>query len=275
VGDHPQGIFVNTNNTVYVANWRNSRIQIWANDSVNPTRTISGNLLAPYSIFVTITGDIYVDNGASGGGVDKWISNTNTSIPVMYVNSNCFGLFVDINDTLYCSMFHNHQVVKKWLNDNTTTVTPAAGTGTNGSSSNMLYHPFGIFVDINFDLYVADYGNNRIQLFRSGQLNGITIAGGGLSSTTVTLNLPSGIVLDADKYLFIVDRNNHRIVGSGPNGFQCLVGCSGRGNASNQLLDPVALSFDIYGNMFVTDSSNNRIQKFLLSTNSCGKYENV
>jgi hypothetical protein len=172
-------------------------------------------------------------------------------------------------------MFHNHQVVKKWLNDNTTTVTPAAGTGTNGSSSNMLYHPFGIFVDINFDLYVADYGNNRIQLFRSGQLNGITIAGGGLSSTTVTLNLPSGIVLDADKYLFIVDRNNHRIVGSGPNGFQCLVGCSGRGNASNQLLDPVALSFDIYGNMFVTDSSNNRIQKFLLSTNSCGKYENV
>ncbi len=275
MGDHPQGIFVNTNNTVYVANWRNSRIQIWANDSVNPTRTISGNLLAPYSIFVTITGDIYVDNGASGGGVDKWISNTNTSIPVMYVNSNCFGLFVDINDTLYCSMFHNHQVVKKWLNDNTTTVTPAAGTGTNGSSSNMLYHPFGIFVDINFDLYVADYGNNRIQLFRSGQLNGITIAGGGLSSTTVTLNLPSGIVLDADKYLFIVDRNNHRIVGSGPNGFQCLVGCSGRGNASNQLLDPVALSFDIYGNMFVTDSSNNRIQKFLLSTNSCGKYENV
>jgi hypothetical protein len=275
VGQFPHGIFVNTNNTVYIADRTYGRIQIWANDRVNLTKTISGNIVSPYSIFVTITGDIYVDNGYLNGQVSKWISNTSTSIPVMYVNSTCNGLFVDINDTLYCSMPDNHQVVKKWLNDNTTTVTPAAGTGVPGSDSNMLDTPVGIFVDINFDLYVADYGNNRIQIFRSDQLNGTPIAGGGLSSTTITLRYPTGIVLDADKYLFIVDSGNDRIVGSGPNGFRCLVGCSGRGNASNQLLRPTTLRFDIYGNMFVTDSSNDRIQKFLLSTNSCGKYENV
>ncbi len=275
MGQFPLGIFVNTNNTVYVADRQNSRIQIWANDSVNSTNTISGNLSDPYSIFVTITGDIYVDNGRRNGRVDKWISNTNTSIPVMYVNSACDGLFVDINDTLYCSMYKFDQVVKKWLNDNTTTVTLAAGTGVSGSDSNMLKGPVGIFVDTNFDLYVADQFNDRIQLFRSGQLNGITIAGGGLSSTTITLTLPTGIVLDADKYLFIVDLANARIVGSGPNGFRCLVGCFGQGSASNQLFNPHTLSFDIYGNMFVTDQLNDRIQKFLLSTNSCGKYEHI
>jgi hypothetical protein len=275
VGEDPAGIFVNTNNTVYVADRNNSRIQIWANDSVDPTKTISGNSSLRLSIFVTITGNIYVDNGILNGRIDKWISNTNTSIPVMYVKSPCFGLFVDINDTLYCSMQVADQVVKKWLNDNTTTVTPAAGTGVKGSDSNMLNSPVGIFVDINFDLYVADQFNHRIQLFQSGQLNGTTIAGGGLSSTTITLYYPTGIVLDADKYLFIVDNGNARIAGSGPNGFRCLVGCFGRGNASNQLSYPMTLSFDIYGNMFAADRGNNRIQKFLLLTNSCGKYENI
>jgi hypothetical protein len=258
-----------------VADRENGRIQIWLNDSFNPIRTISIGLSYPYSIFVAITGDIYVDNGYLNGQVDKWTFNTNTSVPVMYVNSSCYGLFLDINDTLYCSMHDRHQVVKRWLNDKTITSTPAAGTGIAGSDSNMLNFPWGIFVDLNFDLYVADSLNHRIQLFRSGQLDATTIAGRRSLSPTITLNRPSGIVLDADKYLFIVDWGNHRIVGSGPNGFLCLVGCFGYGSASNQLSKPITLSFDSYGNMFVTDYNNHRVQKFLLSTNSSGKFNSI
>jgi hypothetical protein len=259
-------------NTVYVADRQNGRIQIWMNDTINPTRTINGSLGDPVSIFVTTNGDIYVDNGASNGRVDKWTLNSNTSVPVMYVKSYCYGLFVDINDTLYCSMGYQHQVVKKWLNDNINASTIGAGTGINGSASNMLHYSHGIFVDINFDLYVTDSANHRIQLFSLDQSNGTTAAGSGSSTTTITLNWPTDIVLDAGKYLFIMDHNNHRVVGSGPNGFRCLVGCSSLpGSASNQLFNPIALSFDSFGNMFVSDRGNNRIQKFVLSSNSCGK----
>jgi DNA-binding beta-propeller fold protein YncE len=169
-----------------------------------------------------------------------------------------------------------HQVVKRWLSDNATTLTTVAGTGNCSSASNMLCGPYGIFVDTNFDLYVADCRNNRIQLFRSGQLTATTVAGISSSTTTISLICPTGIVLDADKYLFIVDNDNHRIVGSSLNGFRCLVGCSGSyGSASNQLSYPFSLSFDSYGNIFVTDQDNNRTQKFLLSTNSCGKHKNI
>ena len=109
---------------------------------------------------------------------------------------------------------------------------------------------------------IAD--NNRIQLFQSGQLNATTVAGNTSSTITISLNCPTGIVLDADKHLFIVDNSNHRIVGSGPNGFRCLVGCNGTGgSASDQLSYPMSLSFDSYGNIFVTDTGNNRIQKFV------------
>jgi DNA-binding beta-propeller fold protein YncE len=190
----------------------------------------------------------------------------------MYVNQSCYGLFVDINDNLYCSIGAFHQVVMQSLNNNPNTLKGVAGTGCPGIASNMLYSPRGIFVDIDLSLYVADASNNRIQLFLAGQLDAITVAGNGVSGS-ITLNYPTGIMLDNDGNLFISEESNSRITASGPNGFRCLVGCTGlSGSASNQLHNPYGLTFDSYGNIFVTDASNNRTQRFLLATNSCGKY---
>ncbi|CAF1473227.1 unnamed protein product, partial [Didymodactylos carnosus] len=250
------------NNTIYVANEEKNQILVWHEENVNPTTIISGSFTKPRSLFVTTNGDIYIGNGQTNGEVQKWIAETDTFVTVMNVNSFCFGLFVDRNDTLYCSMFNHHQVVKKLLNDHV--VTPAAGTSIPGSDSNELDCPAGIFVDVNFDLYVADFGNNRIQLFQSGESYGITVAGSGSSNPTITLFNPTGIVLDAEKCLFIVDTGNHRIVRSGLNGFRCLVGCHGMGSQSKQLNLPSSFSFDRSGNLFVADEQNHRIQKFVL-----------
>jgi hypothetical protein len=58
---------------------------------------------------------------------------------------------------------------------------------------------------------------------------------------------------------------NNRIVRSGPNGSRCLVGCSHASGSTSDKLDlPYSSSSDSYGNMFVTDYDNNRIQKFIL-----------
>ena len=225
VGLNPYGIFVNTNNSVYVANQASNQVLVWRAGSSSVTRTISGNLSYPNALFVTTAGDIFVDNGYANGRVNKWATNTTSGVLAMYVDKECYGLFVDISDNLYCSIGDRHKVVAQSLNSGSNSLRVVAGTGCPGSAANMLYSPRGIFVDINFDLYVADYYNNRIQLFHQGQLFGMTVAGNGTSGT-FTFNCPTGIVLDADKYLFIVDSSNHRIIGSGPNGFRCLVGCS-------------------------------------------------
>jgi hypothetical protein len=246
---------------------------VWLEGSISPITPNFNDLRNPLTLFVTITGEIYVDNGAPNGRVEKSTLTATQSITVMYANDGqCTGLFVDINNNLYYSTHYQHKVVKKSLNSPTNPSTIVAGNGFSGSLSNMLNRPHGIFVDINFDLYVADSDNHRIQLFKPGELNGKTLVGNGAPGT-ITLNEPTGIVLDADKYLFIVENGNHRIVGSGPNGFRCLVGCSNSyGSASNQLAGPITLSFDSYGNMFVTDRNNHRIQKFALSMNCCSKY---
>ena len=245
---------------------------MWDEGSNNTTKVIPGNFFNPWSLLVTSNGDIYIDDGEINGRVQKWEAQTNRFDIVMDVNSSCSGLFLDTNETLYCSMIDYHQVVKKSLNDDEMkSIAVAAGTGFAGLSFNELNGPVGIFVDVNFDLYVADCINNRIQLFQSEDLNGITVAGDGSINPTINLRCPSGIVLDAEKYLFIVERDNHRIIGSNLNGFRCLVGCYGRGSQSNQLFYPFSFSFDRSGNILVADQSNNRIQKFEYVEKSCGK----
>jgi hypothetical protein len=244
---------------------------VWNEGSINSTKIVSGNFTYPISLFVTSNGDIYIDDGYKNGRVQKWISTTETFVTVMNVTSSCTGLFVDIKDNLYCSMNDHHRVVKRSLNDPHMTSVIVAGTGISGMTANQLSFPRGIFVDVNLDLYVADCGNHRIQLFQSEQSNGTIVAGSTSPYPTIALLCPNGISLDASKYLFIVDTSNHRIVGSGPNGFRCIVGCYGYGSKSNQLNTPFSFSFDRSGNMLVIDQINQRIQKFIYLEKSCGK----
>ncbi|CAF4357085.1 unnamed protein product [Adineta steineri] len=162
-------------------------------------------------------------------------------------------------------MYHSNKVIAKSLNTHLNIWNTVAGTGTAGSTPSTLSGQCGIFVDNNLNLYVADTLNSRIQKFASGQLNGTTVPTG-----NITLNSPTGIMLDFDGYLFIVDQYNYRVIGSGPYGYRCIAACSGTaGSSSSQLYHPYSLSFDSYGNMFVSDISNNRIQKFFLVTNGC------
>ena len=223
-------------------------------------------------LFVAVNGDIYISY-LSNSGIRKWISSTKQWVKVTQLNQYCEGLFIDINDYIYCSASSNDQVVKRSLENKPNSTIIVAGNGTAGSLSHMLDNPTGIFVDTNLDLYVADSDNDRIQLFVYGQLNGITVAGNNL---TIELKYPIGVVLDADKHLFIVEYDNHRIVRSGPNGFQCLFGCSQLpGSSSTRLKRPTSISFDSRGNIFVADPYLERIQKILLITNSCtSKYQN-
>ena len=218
-----------------------------------------------------INGDIYFDNGNKANRIDKWISKTNEMKLAMNVRGRCAGLFIDQNNSLYCSMDFHHQVIKRSLYDCTMNVVIVAGNGSSGNASNLLHHPNGIFVSKNFTLYVADCHNDRVQAFPPNKLSGTTVAGGNVTNMTIDLNCPTDVKLNGDENLFIVDGFHNRIVRSGPNGFHCIVGCSKEnGMESYQMSNPYCLSFDSHGNLFVTDVNNNRIQKFLLVDN-CGK----
>ena len=210
-------------------------------------------------------------SSVEAGRVDRLLSNGTSGEPVAKFNGTCFGLFIDLNNTLYCSMNAQHKIASISLNDFTNVSTIVAGTGGSGPSSDQLDNPWGIFVDIKFDMYVADAGNHRIQRFRPGSLNGTTVAQNG-TPNGLSLNYPTDIILDGDGYMYIADNNNHRIIRAGPNDSRCIAGCSGvNGSSPSQLNVPYSLRFDSRGNIYVADENNHRIQKFMFLTNSCSE----
>jgi DNA-binding beta-propeller fold protein YncE len=270
IGRDPYGLFVNTQNTLFVANLQIGRIFICGNGSVIATNTIFTNLFEPQSLFVTADEEIFVDNGPPFNRVERWTSNGTQLPSLMDVSVHCLGLFVDPNNDLYCSQYHGHQVLRRPFQSPANPTMIVAGMGCPGSNAHRLNYPWGIFVTENFDLYVADSGNDRVQLFRSGEHQGMTVVGNGSNQTGIILRKPTGVVLDQDGYLFIVDNFNHRVIGSDRRGFRCLVGCSRvSGSAADQLNWPQTMNFDRDGNLLVLDTGNYRVQKFFLATNSC------
>ncbi|CAF1626050.1 unnamed protein product, partial [Adineta steineri] len=227
LGSEPLAVFINEKNSVYTINKEKKQVLVWYEDTIDPATIIPLDFSNSSSLFVTSDGDIFIDNGEKNSRVERWISSTDTWVTVMDVFSSCYGLFVDIYDNLYCSMERRHRVLKRDLHDHMMGTDIVGGTGTPGSATYELNQPRGIFVVWNSDLYVADCGNDRVQHFRSGKLDGVTIAGRGSSNPAGTLSCPTGIAFDAANYLFIVDSNNHRIVRLGPHGLQCVVGCRG------------------------------------------------
>ena len=266
----PFGIFIDLNNALYATEQVTNRVDIWSENGTTPIRVLSGQINTPGAIFVSEQGDIYVDGGSTKQIV-KWTPNNDTGIVVINTTTECLGLFIDVNNSLYCSGDNQPNVMKVSLNSSQYSWTIVAGTNTSGSALDKLSHPNGIFVTADFDLYVADCFNNRIQRFHLGQSSATTVAGNG-AAVTISLSLPTGVTLDANGYLFIADAFNHRIVGQGPYGFRCIAACSGSsGSTPTTLTQSRTLAFDSHGNLYVADTGNNRIQKFILMANSCSK----
>ena len=203
--------------------------------------------------------------------MDVWRENASSRTSTISIGDACYSIFIDTNNSLYCSLTNSHKVIKQSLNTNNTQVTTVIGTDCPGYQQHTLFFPSGVFVSISFDLYVADSRNQRVQLFKPFQVNGITVAGIGAPETVQLLN-PTAVMLDADGYIFILDSDKSQIIRSGSIGFRCVIGCSNPdGSASNQLYRPQSMAFDSYGNVFVSDTGNNRLQQFIVSSNSCSK----
>lgn len=121
-------------------------------------------------------------------------------------------IYESISRNLIIPNFDSHNIVRWVLGANSRTVIAGDPRGNSGSNSTLLRNPVGIKMDPMGNIYVADANNHRIQLFMTGQSNGITIAGNGTAgSSTHQLNIPYGLILDNQLNLYVADTHNHRI----------------------------------------------------------------
>jgi hypothetical protein len=149
-------------------------------------------------------GDIHVDNGIYNRRINQWMLNATSVSIAMPVLDLCFCLVVDLADRIYCLLVHFHEVVRQSSISYSSIITIVAGIGTNVNTSDSLSSSRDILVITQYYLYVADSQNNRIQLFPSGELQAVTVAGTGAPGT-ITLSCPAAVVLDHDGYFSFTD----------------------------------------------------------------------
>jgi len=252
----PTGIWADGAGNLFIADVANNRI-----------RKVDAS-----GIITTIAG-----NGSRGFGGDGGAA-TGASF------FNPVRVAVDLSGNVFVADQSNHRIRRITPGGTISTVagngagTPASGafSGDGGSATSAsLNNPTSITVDTAGVLYFSDQFNHRIRKIALDSTI-TTVAGTGTAgfagdggpATSASLNFPGGIAVDARGNLYFNDDVNYRvrrvatngtittIAGSGTRGF------SGDGGAAiaAALNGNFGISLDLPGNVYIADSTNNRIR---------------
>jgi trimeric autotransporter adhesin len=195
---------------------------------------------------------------------------------------------VDASGNIYIADTNNHRI--RMVTKSTGIISTVAGTGYSGYSgdggqatSAALRNPYGVAVDASGNIYIADSANNRIRMVTKSTGIISTVAGTGSYSysgdggqaTSAALNYPYDVAVDASGNIYIADSSNYcirmvlkstgiirTVAGTGSSGY------SGDGGqaTSAALGNPYDVAVDASGNIYIADTTHNRIRTVMKST---------
>ena len=236
--DEPSGVTV-ANGKLYVADTGNNRVQVYAN--------LSGTTALENTI---------------GSGARVTSGNTGFNAPR--------GMAV-ANGKLYVVDLGNHRVQVYGSLSGTPAYENTIGTGSRVRSGNTGFNsPFGMTI-ASGKLYVADFGNQRVQVY--GSLSGTptyenTIGTGSSVNhpANTGFNGPFGVTIADDK-LYVSDITNHRVqIYTNLSGTPAVEKTIGTGSAvthpaNTGFNDPRGMAV-ADGKLYVADVGNHRIQVY-------------
>jgi uncharacterized protein (TIGR03437 family) len=316
---NPANLAIGPNGTLYIADFNNNRVR-----AVSPggtITTIAGNgfptysgdggaaaaagLSGPVALALDATGNLFIADDFNNrirkvttSGLITTVAGSNnagfsgdggqaTSASLNEPD----GITVDSAGNLYLSDQLNERVRKV---SPAGTITTFAGNGHfsfsgdgGQATSAALFYTSDVTVDANGNLYVVDYGNNRVRrVATDGTI--ATVAGNGIAgfsgdggpATSAELNGPSGAALDGSGNLYVADTYNHRIrritpsgiittfAGNGAGPGNGLGSYSGDGGAATNagLNFPYSVALDSGGNVYIADWLNERVRKVSSAT---------
>jgi sugar lactone lactonase YvrE len=251
----PWGIAMDVSGNIFIADSANNRI-----------RKISGTT----GVISTYAGTGTAGYGGDGGAAASAVLN----------NPSC--LAIDNNGNLYVCDTANNRI--RMITPGGGTITTVAGNGTEGYSADgvaattsALNDPEGVAFDSNNNMFIADYGNNRIREVAIGSGLISTVAGTGVSGYAgdngspilAKLHGPRGVAIDVHNAIYFADSINNvvrkvtlggtisTIAGNGTAGYS---GDNGPATLAKLTL-PSGVILDGSGNIYVVDTGNNVIRR--------------
>ena len=251
--DTPEGVAVDANGNIYIADTHNNRI-----------REVSGGTIS------TIAG-----TGAAGFSGDGGAAASATlDMPA--------AVCIDAQGNIYIADTNNDRVREITGG----VINTVAGNGQQSFSgdggpaiSAALDSPTGVAVDSGFNIYIGDTHNQRVRMVTAASGNISTIAGTGIkgftadgSSLTAALASPSGLWVDASGTVYVADADNNRIrtisggsvvtiAGNGAQGFS-----GDTGAATSATLNTPRAVTTIGNSTFFSDTLNNRVRELNAGT---------
>ncbi len=249
----PRGLAVDSSDNLYIADAYNARIR-----KVAPAGTIS-----------TVAGD-----GAPRFGGDNGPA---TSASLEFPN----GVLVDGAGNIYIADTVNHRIRRVAAGSGIITTVVGNGSATFAGDSGpaggaSLNYPSGVALDAAGNLYIADFGNQRVRRVAGGTISTVAgngafkYSGDGAAATSASLDVPMGVAVDSRGNLYIADAQNHRVrrvnaatgvittvAGNGVQGF----GGDNGPAASAQLDEPRGVAVDANDNIYIADKGNFRVRR--------------
>ena len=185
---------VDEDGNVYVADWANHLIR----------------RITPGGVVSTIAG-----SAGHAGSTD----DTDTTTALF---NDPAGMAVDKDGNVYVADQGNHLIRRITPGGVVNTIAGSAGqagsTDDTDTTTALLNNPYGMAVDEDGNVYVADQGNHLIRrITPEGVVSTIAGSAGhagstdGTDTTTAQFKWPSGVAVDKDGNVYVADQGNHLI----------------------------------------------------------------
>ncbi|KAK1799076.1 hypothetical protein P4O66_007342 [Electrophorus voltai] len=141
--------------------------------------------------------------------------------------------------------------------------------GSEGDGKGQLCRPWGVAVDADGYVIVADRSNNRVQVF--GPDGSFKHAFGSLGSRPGQFDRPAGIACDLHRRIVVADKDNHRVQIFTFQG-QFLLTFGEKGSKNGQFNYPWDVAVNSARQILVSDTRNHRVQLFAPDGSFLNKY---
>jgi streptogramin lyase len=235
----PQGVAVDGQGNVYIADTGNNAIKQWSAGAPPAATIIASGLSNPAGVAVDQHGNVFFANSGNNA-IEEWSAANPQAVTVVSGLNTPSGVAVDAQGNIYIANTGNN-TIQQWN---------VAGHQLNTLVSG-LNAPLGVAVDTQGNVYFSDSGNNAIKEWIAATQQAITLVSG--------LSGPSGVAVDGQGNVYFADSGSGTIREWSPVSQQVTI------LVSSGLSNPAGLALDGQGDIYVADSGNNAVREVTLA----------